>query len=110
MNRQFHNKRQSLTVLPVKMQPSKNQPGWGKGIRKQAQIQRFKEMSLNAYVLEFRLIPNLETVAQRCSVKKIFIKISQKSQGNICPRVSFLIKMLEIDSGTDIFLILLRNF
>ena len=47
MNQQFHNKRQSLTVLPVKKQRSKNRPGWGMGIRKQAQIQRFKEISQN---------------------------------------------------------------
>ena len=33
-----------------------------------------------------------EAVVQRCSVKKVFLKISQKSQENICARVSFLIK------------------
>ena len=34
-----------------------------------------------------------ETVAQRCSVKKVFLKISQNSQENTCTRVSFLIKL-----------------
>ena len=33
-----------------------------------------------------------EAVAQRCSVKKAFIEISQNSQENICARVSFLTK------------------
>ena len=31
-----------------------------------------------------------EAVAQRWSVKKVFLKISQNSQENTCPRVSFL--------------------
>ena len=34
-----------------------------------------------------------EAVAQRCSVKKVFIEISQQSQENTCARVSFLIKL-----------------
>ena len=34
----------------------------------------------------------IETVAQRCSVKMVFLEISQNSQENICVRVSFLIK------------------
>ena len=32
-------------------------------------------------------------VAQRCSVKKVFLQISQNSQENTCARVSFLIKL-----------------
>ena len=35
----------------------------------------------------------LEAVTQRCSVKKVFLKISQNSQENTCARVSFLIKL-----------------
>ena len=34
-----------------------------------------------------------EAVAQRFSVKKVFIKISQNPQENTCARVSFLIKL-----------------
>ena len=34
-----------------------------------------------------------EAVAQRCSIKKVFLKISQNSQENTCARVSFLIKL-----------------
>ena len=36
---------------------------------------------------------NSEAVVQSCSVKKIFLEISQNSQENICARVSFLIKL-----------------
>ena len=35
-----------------------------------------------------------EAVAYRCSVKKIFLEISQNSQENTCARISFLIKRL----------------
>ena len=34
-----------------------------------------------------------EAVVQRCSVKKVFLKISQNPQENTCARVSFLIKL-----------------
>ena len=33
-----------------------------------------------------------EAVVRRCSVKKVFLKVSQNSQENSCARVSFLIK------------------
>ena len=35
----------------------------------------------------------LETVAQTCSVKKVFLEISQNLQESICARVSFSIKL-----------------
>ena len=34
-----------------------------------------------------------EVVIQRCSVKKLFLEISQNSQENTCARVSFLKKL-----------------
>ena len=34
-----------------------------------------------------------EAVVRRCSVKKVFLQISQNSQENTCARVSFLIKL-----------------
>ena len=40
-------------------------------------------------------------------MKKVFLKISQNSQGNTCVRVSFLIKLQA--SGTGFFLWVLRN-
>ena len=36
---------------------------------------------------------SLETVVQRCSAEKVFLKISKKSQENACARASFLIKL-----------------
>ena len=32
-----------------------------------------------------------EAVAQRCSLKKVFLEISQNSQENTCAKVSFFI-------------------
>ena len=37
-----------------------------------------------------------EAVAQRCSVKEMFLEISQNSQENTCARVSLLIKFQAI--------------
>ena len=53
-----------------------------------------------------------EAVARRCSVKKVFLEISQNLQENICSRVSFLIKLEDYglqlyskrDPGTGVFL------
>ena len=42
-----------------------------------------------------------ETVTQKCSVKKVFLKISQNSQENTCVRISFLIR-LHVESSTFI--------
>ena len=36
----------------------------------------------------------VEAVVQRCSVKKVFLEISQNSQENTCGRVSFLTKRI----------------
>ena len=45
---------------------------------------------------EEKAVPSLvniaEPVARRCSLKKVFLEISQNSQGNTCAGVSFLIK------------------
>ena len=38
-------------------------------------------------------IQGIEAFIRRCSVKKVFLKISQKLQENTCARVSFLIKL-----------------
>ena len=35
------------------------------------------------------IFPHSEAVAQRCSVRKVFLEISQNSQKNTCARVSF---------------------
>ena len=53
--------------------------------------------SVTQYVISEKLTycdgTYLEAVVQRYSVKKIFLKISQNSQENLCARVSFLIKL-----------------
>ena len=45
----------------------------------------------NIFVQQVKILS--EAVAQRCSVKKVFLKISQNSQENTCTRDSFLIKL-----------------
>ena len=55
---------------------------------------------------------------KRCSVRKVFLEISQNSQENTCVRFSFLIKLQALslqlywkrNSGTRVFLWILRNF
>ena len=42
----------------------------------------------------------MEAVVQGCSVKKIFLEISQISQENTCARVSFLNKVAGLGSAT----------
>ena len=62
--------------------------------------------------------PFREAVVQRCSVKEVFLEISQNSQENTCARASFLIKLkawgLQLyykrDPGTGVFLQILQNF
>ena len=67
-------------------------------------------------------VPNIfqciEAVVHRCSVKKMFLEISQNSHENTCARVSFLIKLqawslqlyFKKDSGTGVFLWVWQNF
>ena len=45
---------------------------------------------LECYVLKGNHAVSKEAVVQRCSVKKVFLEISQNSQENTCARVSFL--------------------
>ena len=56
---------------------------------------RFAERDIIPRLSEALQLPHKtvsETVVQRCSVKKVFLEISQNSQGSTCARVSFLIK------------------
>ena len=73
---------------------------------------------VNQFVL-MALLKLLNTVTWRCSVKKMFLKISQNSLKNTCARVSLLIKLQasacifflkKSDSGTGVFLWILQNF
>ena len=64
-------------------------------------------------VIKFR-----KRIMNRCSIKKLFLKIFQYSHEITCVGVSFLMKMqtfspgtfLKIDSNKDFFLWILRNF
>ena len=38
-------------------------------------------------------LKNLKAVAKKCSVKRVFLEITQNSQENTCGRVSFLTKL-----------------
>ena len=68
----------------------------------------------------FRNIKDAEVVTQSCSIKKVFLEISQNSQENICACVSFLRKLqagywrpatlLKIDSDTSVFLRISHKF
>ena len=44
-----------------------------------------------------------EAVAQRCSVKKVILEISQNVQENTCARVSFLIKFIKKQTLVQVF-------
>ena len=50
------------------------------------------EVQLHNYIV-FLIDHIVEAVVERCSVKKVFLEISQNSQENTCARVSFLIKL-----------------
>ena len=60
----------------------------------------------------------MRLLKQMCSVKKVFLEISQNSQEKTCARVSFLIKLQSSDlqifkkrnSDTGVFLLILWKF
>ena len=56
--------------------------------------------------MRFLLMLNLttETVAQKCSVEKVFLEILQNSREDTYARVSFLIKLQAWGPGTGVFL------
>ena len=56
--------------------------------RLEKQDSRFRE----AVIIEKRVAIAFRSSHQRCSVKKVFLEISQNSQENTCIRVSFSIK------------------
>ena len=66
----------------------------------------------------FILLYIQEAVAQKCSLKKVFLKVLQNPQKNTCARVSFLIKLhasglqqfYKRDSGRSVFLWICENF
>ena len=58
-------------------------------------IQKIIQSIIVPSMLQYRQIAmKLRSSHRRCSVKKVFLEISQNSQENTCARVSFLIKSL----------------
>ena len=54
----------------------------------------FDTCGYNTSIKYFSKLSDLpEAVAQMCSIKKVFLEISQNSQENTCARVSLLIKL-----------------
>ena len=51
------------------------------------------EAELKKALLIKKVVDSLEALVLRCSVKKMFLEISQNSQENTCARVFFLIKL-----------------
>ena len=69
-------------------------------------IDKINTLILDA-TIEYILLT--EAVVQRCSVKKVFLEVSQNSQENICARVSFFnkvtgLRLLEILSNFKLYL------
>ena len=54
---------------------------------------RNAEISLTNHILPRCFQVTSEAVVRRCSVKKVFLEISQNSEENACARVSFLINL-----------------
>ena len=76
---------------------------------------RRKSKSINEELFPDKFVcffVSLEAVPRRCSVKKVFLEISENSRENTCARVSFSIKLQAIglqlyekrNSGTGVFL------
>ena len=72
----------------------------------------FSAKSIQCCVYQDGKTLHTEAAAQTCSVKNVFLEISQNSKENTCAAVSFLIKLqvsgpqlhLKRDSGTGVFL------
>ena len=46
---------------------------------------------------------NTEAIVRRCSVKKVFLEISQNSRENTCARVTFLMKFIKKETTAQVF-------
>ena len=54
-------------------------------------------------------LPFNVSAVQRCSVKKVFLEVSQNSQENACARVSFLIKLQALADCFCLYYVLSHN-
>ena len=62
-------------------------------INAQRRTQKMVDFKVSIIQLAIHSLLVKKAVVQRCSVKKVFLEISQNSQENTCVRVSFLIKL-----------------
>ena len=75
--------------------------------------QLLRRLFMETSMIVWNQFSKSEAVVRRCSVKKVFLEISQNSQENDCARDSFLIKLQFYQkrfSGTGVFLWVLRDF
>ena len=50
-----------------------------------------------------------EEIIWKCSVEKVFLEILQYSEGNTSAKVSFLIELQALGTGTGVYLWILQN-
>ena len=88
----FSIKRQSqIIVTPLTLRPEQAPPS-SKHPSKKSKCRAHQKSDHKLTVTKLKCIQT-EAVARRCSVKMVFLEISQNSQENTCARVSFLIKL-----------------
>ena len=89
------NKNKLRTFQPQKLKINKNSHPQTKftGSYKKEDCNWTEQVELNRIILP-NVVIFIEAVTNTCSVKKMFLEISQNSQENTCDRVSCLIKLL----------------
>ena len=86
LRRHIHNFLDGLITFCQSYQVSSQSDKTGPSPTKKGHPKKPTQIRVNVHILG-------RSVLQRCSVKKVFIEISQNSQENTCTRVSFLIKL-----------------
>ena len=71
------------------------------GVHKEAAIQ--KSSLIYVVVKSRQILEKSEAVVQRCSVKKVFLEVSQNSQENTCVKVSFLCNFIKKETLAQVF-------
>ena len=71
------------------------------GVLKEAAIQ--KSSLIYVVVKSREVLEKSEAVVQSCSVKKVFLEVSQNSQENTCARVSFLCNFIKKETLAQVF-------
>ena len=71
------------------------------GVLKETAIQ--KSSLIYVVVKSREVFEKSEAVVQSCSVKKVFLEVSQNSQENTCARVSFLCNFIKKETLAQVF-------